>query len=232
MFKIIPVETADGSITYHNSDVDETYHSKSGAIDEALRKHVIPSKILEQDFHNIVIGDVCFGLGYNTIVAIAKLLEKNPTTNIQVFAFENDYVILNEINNISLPYEYKDVHKKIIKLINSEPIEKEENFSLHIFDDKNLTITLYVGDMLNTLPIISDDVFDVIFFDPFSPQKNPYLWSKEAFENTFRSMKQGSLLTTYSCARMVRDNMRAVGFKVIDGPSVGRRAPSTIAIKP
>ena len=36
------VKTDDGSITFHNSDVDETYHSTSGALQEALEKHVLP----------------------------------------------------------------------------------------------------------------------------------------------------------------------------------------------
>ena len=44
-------------------------------------------------------------------------------------------------------------------------------------------------------------------------------------------MIKESILATYSCARIVRDNLKEAGFEVFDGPSVGRRAPSTIAKK-
>ena len=44
-------------------------------------------------------------------------------------------------------------------------------------------------------------------------------------------MKSGARLATYSCAGKVRRALTEVGFEVIDGPIVGRRSPSTIAIK-
>jgi len=44
-------------------------------------------------------------------------------------------------------------------------------------------------------------------------------------------MRKGGILTTYSCASIIRKNLREAGFLVKDGPVVGRKAPSTIAIK-
>ena len=72
---------------------------------------------------------------------------------------------------------------------------------------------------------------DAVFFDPFSPKKVPDMWEKEFFKDIFDAMKNNSILATYSCARVVRDNLKAVGFKVEDGPKIGRRSPSTLAIK-
>lgn len=71
----------------------------------------------------------------------------------------------------------------------------------------------------------------LVFFDPFSPKKHPHLWEVPFFEEVFRSMNKNSFLTTYSCARKVRDAMKVVGFEVFDGPSVGRKSPSTVAFK-
>ncbi len=75
-----------------------------------------------------------------------------------------------------------------------------------------------------------DDKFDAVFLDPFSPPKNPEMWTEEFFREIKKRMKKGARLTTYSCARMVRDNLRNAGFRVYDGPKVGRRGPSTIAV--
>ena len=234
MAKISKVLTGDGSITFHNSDVDETYHSKSGAIDEALRKHVLPSDIVDisKDSSAVVIGDVCFGLGYNSIVAIGEIMKANPDCDIQIFAFENDYDILRKIPELSFGDDYSYAHNAVSDLISdSSIVERNEDFNIHVYSDDGLTITLYVGDVLACLPKLADDVLDVVFFDPFSPKKHPHLWSVNLLSDVFRSMKSGGRLSTYSCARIVRDNLREVGFEVIDGPSVGMRAPSTLAIK-
>ena len=50
------------------------------------------------------------------------------------------------------------------------------------------------------------------------------------FKNIKKLMKKGAYLTTYSCASEVRKNLIEAEFEVKDGPSVGRKAPSTIAI--
>ena len=41
------VTTNDGSITFLNEDVDETYHSHSGAKEEAVKKYVEPSGFID-----------------------------------------------------------------------------------------------------------------------------------------------------------------------------------------
>ena len=43
-------------------------------------------------------------------------------------------------------------------------------------------------------------------------------------------MNKNAILSTYSCAGIVRRNLKEAGFKVADGPIVGRRAPGTLAI--
>ena len=71
--------------------------------------------------------------------------------------------------------------------------------------------------------------FDAVFLDPFSPKKCPELWTERFFKDIRKLMKQNSVLTTYSCAKITRNNLVNAGFNVKDGPSIGRRAPSTIA---
>ena len=77
MSKLTKVVTGDGSITFHNAEVDEHYHTTTGALEEALEKHVIPSEVVKfaKASSEVVIADVCFGLGYNSIVALTKIWE-------------------------------------------------------------------------------------------------------------------------------------------------------------
>ncbi len=222
MKKLTLVKTADGSFTFYNSFVDEQYHSKSGALDEALKKHVLPSNILQDAKikKNVVIADVCFGLGYNSLVALTLLWDENPHCHVTLYAFENDKEILAHIKEIKLPQKYAIVKTKILHLIEHGA-----------YKDEYLSAKLFMGDVREQLQHVANASIHVVFFDPFSPKKQPELWTKEVFSLLHEKMKQGSILTTYSCARMARDNMKQVGFLVFDGPRVGRRSPGTIAKK-
>ena len=68
--------------------------------------------------------------------------------------------------------------------------------------------------------ILPDDHFDIVYFDAFSPEAQPELWTPEIFEKIFRAMKTGGILTTYSCKGIVKRAMKAAGFKLekLPGP--------------
>ena len=62
--------------------------------------------------------------------------------------------------------------------------------------------------------------FDVVFFDAFSPDAQPELWTEEVFRNVYELMKKGGVMTTYCAKGDVRRAMLAAGFKVekLQGP--------------
>ena len=231
---ITKVETKDGSITYHNSDVDEHYHSMSGALEEAEKKHVAPVEItkrLAANENHIVIADVCFGLGYNTLAALREIEGVHDAT-VELYAFENDPEILDKIKELPLPGEYELALGRVLTLVSdASKITTKPTFTVHRCDDELFTGSLYLGDMKETIAVLPLNSVDVVFFDPFSPGKQPELWSKEIFATLFAALKPGGILTTYSCATRVREAMREVGFRVEDGVILGRKSPSTLAIK-
>ncbi|MDP3728277.1 MAG: MnmC family methyltransferase [bacterium] len=199
-------KTKDNSYTFFNEKYQEAYHSLTGALEEAQKKYIEPLGVKDGQ----VILDICFGLGYNTFAAIEK------AKHLKVIALEIDEEILKELQSLEINNKYN-----IIKKIAREKYYK----------DKNYEITLLLGPAQETIKTIKE-TFDIVFLDPFSPKKNPELWTKEFFQEIFNRMKPGAKLATYSCARAVRENLKEVGFIVTDGPSVKRRGPSTIAEKP
>jgi len=202
--------TEDSSITLFNEKYQEHYHSTKGAVEESFEKFVKPCKIAELTKKGkIVILDVCFGVGYNSAAAIEVALEANPDCKIEIIGLENDQKILDEMKKLNPPFKYYDV----IKGDKSDPRVK---------------IKILVADARVSIKELNEKV-DAVFFDPFSPKVCPELWTKEFFQDVKNVMKPGAILTTYSCARIVRDNMKAVGFTVEDGPVLGRRGPATIA---
>ena len=202
------VKTDDGSYTYYNEEFDEHYHTKSGAIEEAFEKHV--NALGVEDGMRIL--DFCFGLGYNSIAALVN------HKNLEVIGIEIDEKILDKMKRVEVSIEEYEEFREIK--------DKKE-----ITDKNNNKIKLIIGDGLKEIKKLKDNYFDRVFFDPFSPKKHPEMWTEDLFKEVYRVMKDKGKLSTYSCARVVRDNMRKAGFEVIDGPIVGRRSPSTIGIK-
>jgi tRNA U34 5-methylaminomethyl-2-thiouridine-forming methyltransferase MnmC len=205
------VKTQDGSFTVFNEAANEHYHSISGALEEAFEKHVNAIGV-EGGF---CILDFCFGLGYNSIAAT-----KNHN-NLHIIGLENDIEIVKTIQTLEVPEEIKTEFDAFRNLA-----EKME-----ITDSNNNTIKLIIGDALQTISYFPGNFFDRVFFDPFSPSKQPEMWSEEIFQKVFSKMKSGGKLSTYSCAKWIRANMKSAGFTVIDGPRVGRKSPATIGVK-
>jgi len=229
------VLTKDGSVTFKNSDVDETYHSTSGAKEESLKKFVEPCLDLISKKTKIKVLDICFGLGYNSAALLDALLSnpKLKTVSVSITGIELDKNILLKILEIDSQFDsyylIKELISKNIEKINS--IMPDSNIS-HKFTIKkdNIKLTLIIGNALSEVKLLNEK-FNICFFDPFSPKKHPHLWTLEFFKDIFSLLDNNSILTTYSCARIVRDNLKSAGFTIKDGPCVGRRAPSTIAIK-
>jgi tRNA U34 5-methylaminomethyl-2-thiouridine-forming methyltransferase MnmC len=196
------VITKDGSVTFHNAEVDETYHSVSGAKEESVKKFIEPLG----DLVNPKILDVCFGLGYNSAAALDHFKACKIT------AIELDKNILDKIKELDAPFEsYAEI---------KECVSKETEH-----------VRLIIGDVLVEVDNLEDDYFDAVLFDPFSPSKSPELWNGEFFSKIASKVRKGGILTTYSCAGKVRRALKEAGFEVSDGPCVGRRAPSTVAVK-
>ena len=217
--KLSKILTADNTETFLNETVGESYHSQTGAVEEALKKYTLPCNIKAlAKTGTIKILDVCFGLGYNSALAISVALEENPQCTIEVIGLEYDPQILSKIQEVAPPISYYPEYKKL----------GPGNLQLR---NKKVSVTVILGDARETVRSLPDHHFDAIFFDPFSPKTAPEMWQVPFFKDMHRVMKTSAILATYSCARMVRDNMSAAGLFYDDGPIVGRRGPGTVATK-
>jgi tRNA U34 5-methylaminomethyl-2-thiouridine-forming methyltransferase MnmC len=216
---IIPIITDDGSPSFRNVFYDQPYHSKSGAIEEAFKKYAIPLKIWEKE--NPVIYDVCFGIGYNAAAALDLFLEKGRG-RIIIYCFENDEEILKKCLEINPDFKSYALIKEVIRVFFEE--------GKIILEKDNVKLILCVGDARKIVNKVQEKA-DFVFFDPFSPKKHPEMWVEEFFRDIYKKINKGGILSTYSYARSVRDNLKNVGFVVSAGPVVGRRSPSTIAVK-
>lgn len=209
------VKTKDNSITFYNKEAKDYYHSQSGAREEAFEKHAKALKVSSKK--SPIIFDICFGLGYNTTAALDLIKGK-----IKIYCFENDKKILKQILKINADFKSYPIIKEFVKNF----LEKNKI----IYKKDNIRLIMVFGDAKEKIKIIKNKA-DFVFFDPFSPAKVPEMWTKEFFKNIKEKMKKGAKLSTYSSAKFVKENLKKAGFEIKKGPIIGRRTPSTIAIR-
>ena len=202
--------TKDGSITLYSEKYNESFHTMSGALQESFEKFVKPCNLK----NGAKILEVGFGLGYNCLAAIYSF------KNLKIIALEKDKEVLEEIQYLEVP-DHLEKHFEIIK-------KAAKNL---YYKDDSVDIKIVLGDAVETVKTLNER-FNAVFLDAFSPPKNPELWTLEFFKDIKILMKKNAILATYSCARLVRDNLNKAGFLVRDGPVVGRRGPSTLAVNP
>jgi tRNA U34 5-methylaminomethyl-2-thiouridine-forming methyltransferase MnmC len=214
------VLTQDGSYTLYLAEYDEHMHSLSGAYEEAVLKHVRPSGILNRNKKNLRVLDVGFGLGYNILALIEELWENKFEGNLSVISLEKEQSLLPALRSITFNNSRNEAYSFVKQAYTNGSSRKGA-----------MAISVLFGDARNTVRTLSSDSFDAIFFDPFSPSRNPELWSVDFFEHMFRLMNGTAILTTYSSAPQIRMALLEAGFTIGRGPSVGGKREGTMAAK-
>ena len=97
------------------------------------------------------------------------------------------------------------------------------------WEGSGITWRTLVGDARETIDGVPGWC-DLIFFDPFSPEANPTLWTVD-FMRSVRghTNDEGGLLVTYSSATPTRVSFLLAGFFVGQGISTGTRTETTNA---
>ena len=193
----------DGSYTAYSKEYNEHYHStKDGALKESYVKHVIPAFKSLENRDEVVILDICYGLGFNTLCTVFYYQKYSPNTRLEIYSPELDGELISSLKNFTYPKEF-EIFREIILALSTH----------NIYEDENLYIEIYVGDARDYIKRFSDK-FDIVYQDAFSPSSNPILWTKESFYDIKNAMKKEGVLTTYSIALRTRIALYENGFNL------------------
>ncbi len=210
--------TGDGTSTLFLGEYDQAMHSDSGAYEESLLKHVYPSGVLEFNDETINVLDVGFGLGYNVLALMHEFKLKNKENSLNIVSLEKERSLQEFMDGIRFN-DARDETYGLIKTAYRDGELKTEKISLKVL----------FGDGREFIKKMEGVKFQAVFQDPFSPSKNPEMWSVEWFTALKRVMTERAVLTTYSSADHIRMAMIEAGFIVGAGPSVGRKREGTVA---
>tara|TARA_B110000977_G_C11010421_1_gene467446 strand:+ start:520 stop:1191 length:672 start_codon:yes stop_codon:yes gene_type:complete len=210
------LQTTDGSNTLYVPELDETYHSTNGALQESL--HVFIKEGLQYlALKSTSILEIGFGTGLNALTTFAHAAVSDLKINystIEAFPLDWDSVAKLKYHELEGLHGHAIAFKEMHTSVWEEARLISPSFSL-----KKLNLKLQ--------NIAFDNEFDVIYFDAFAPQVQPELWTEEVLALLYKALKSKGVLVTYCAKGSVKRALKSVGFQLqsIPGPP-GKREMS------
>lgn len=193
------ITTADGSSSLYLPHLDETYHSRHGAVQESL--HVFIRNGLDDAFaqgrSQMRVLEVGFGTGLNALLA----LQWTDVRKVAMHYFTVEPFILPLETLAQLHYDAND-QERFLQLHQAPWNEDVELFPT--FTLKKLEGRLGEVDLPNDV--------DVVFYDAFGPRAQSDMWSVELFALLFARLQPGGVLVTYCAKGQVRRDLQTAGF--------------------
>lgn len=212
------ISTEDGSSSLVHPIIGETYHSMHGAETEAIHvfisngfRYVLENNLRQEKLRVLEAG---FGSGLNAWLTMREAGEMGVSvdyTGIELYPVE-----LSVIKDTSYAAYtgFSELH------------QSAWNTATAI--TPQFTLTKLDTD-LSFLNI--DTTFDLVYFDMFSPDVRPELWSTEVFSLIYERMRDYGVLVTYSAKGDVKRALRAAGFEVSRLPGAPGKRHMLRAVK-
>ncbi|MBT5953789.1 tRNA (5-methylaminomethyl-2-thiouridine)(34)-methyltransferase MnmD [bacterium] len=200
--------TDDGSHTLSIPNSSECYHSTHGAIQES--NHVFIDAglkfVARKSPDTLKILEIGFGTGLNALLTIHESIgQPIHYTTIEPFP-------ISEALSAQLNYEKQlNVENGLFSKLHTSQWEKDcaitSSFTLHKTKIKLEETTF-------------SHSFDLVYFDAFSPDTEPSLWTPEVFKLLNTKLHPESIIVTYCSKGIVKQALKDAGFKVkrLPGP--------------
>jgi tRNA U34 5-methylaminomethyl-2-thiouridine-forming methyltransferase MnmC len=213
--------TGDGSSSLYHEGLNETYHSKHGALSES--QHVFIKNGLEEVLKlqdEVLLLEIGFGTGLNAFLS-AEIALKNPQkmiyyTSLEPFPIPSSFL---EKGSESL-LNYSEKYEENLKEIFFQLHDCEWNTEVSILNNfQLLKLKVKLEESL-----LFSNYYDLIYFDAFAPNKQPEMWSIYQFEKLHHALKFGGFLVTYCAQGEFKRTLKRAGFEVntLQGP-IGKR---------
>ncbi len=258
--QIIP--TRDGSNTLFLAKMNETYHSRHGALREAMHVYlkmglwrwVMRRQVMQREEGSV--GETLEGsevrvleLGFGTGMNAWLSRELSGLAGLSVWytSLEQFPVPLGVLEKVELGFDRDwDLWEKWMGLKGDRPTAEMRRASWWdlarlpygggcVRFDAGFEIAKIQGDAIqffHDFAQTGEKGYDVVFWDAFAPKKQPELWTEELFVAVKEAMQPGGLLVTYTANGEVRRRMQRAGFEVERPVGPPGKREMLCAIKP
>lgn len=202
------ITTSDGSHTIRNRELNETYHSIHGAVQESM--HVFIRNGLSYFQHRtdsgvISILEVGFGTGLNALLALEYAHERKVRlryTTLEPFPLEKE--VWSSLNyGVNGRQHFTSIH--------------EVTWGCDVAVTPMFTIVKQRTSLERA--VLRENV-DVIFFDAFAPSVQPELWAYDSLRKVTEKLNPGGVFVTYSARGQLKRDLKAMGLHIetLPGP--------------
>ncbi len=218
------ISRVEGFHSIRQKSSGEVMHSVSRPLEEAMQVYVIPAdidgEIEKSGPAPVVVWDAGLGAAANAMALIFHLEKRagrEQRRPVHILSFERDMDPLRLSLRHSALFPHLHHPAPFSLLEKGKWISRDHFIEWHLRE----------GDFLarsGEAPSPSR-----IFYDLFSLNTEPELWTEETFANIFRKCEHPARLHTYSASTRVRCSLLAAGFYVAKGPATGPKEETTIA---
>jgi tRNA U34 5-methylaminomethyl-2-thiouridine-forming methyltransferase MnmC len=202
--------TKDGSHSLLNTELNETYHSVHGALQESVHvfiKSGLDFYLEQHQPENVSILEIGFGTGLNALLTVQRALEiktKIQYTSLEAYPIqEATWQQLNYGEALAMQDYFHKLHEA-----------PWETASLIVpnFELLKRKVTLQQVELQPS--------FDLIFFDAFAPNKQPEMWQPEMLAKVVESLRPSGVFVTYCAKGQVKRDLRSLDLLVetLPGP--------------
>lgn len=221
--KIEVKQTEDGSSTLYVPELDETYHSTHGAIQES--RHVFIEaglrQLLEADSPKspIRVFEVGFGTGLNALLSLIEVNGGNISVEYQsIELYPLQDIVVRQLNYPNVLEDHNDYFLQLHESPWEIKVDITSQFKL-------------LKTKQSFIEFDTPDKFDLLFFDAFGPSKQSDLWTKDILNKCHQMLCPGGILVTYSAKGQLKRDLKDIGFSVETLPGPPGKAQMTRAIK-
>jgi tRNA U34 5-methylaminomethyl-2-thiouridine-forming methyltransferase MnmC len=203
------ITTADGSHSLYNSTIDETYHSRHGALQES--KYVFIEQGLKQvdkdDLHLLEVG---FGTGLNAL--LTAIYAREHKVKITYHSLETLPLNMELMQSIAVENTIGEGNQDLFLSLHEAAWDEE--VAIHdFFILKKIKSSLQDFDA-------QTNKYDLIYYDAFGPRAQPEMWEAPLFNKIASFTNENGVFVTYCAKGQVRRDLVAAGFDMtrLPGP--------------
>ncbi len=221
------IKTGDGSNSLLNTELNETYHSIHGALQESNHvfiKNGLQFFVEKNKTSPVSIFEVGFGTGLNALLALKFSLENRIKINyVSIEVFPIDWEMISQLN-----------YGELISFGNGKSLFTEihqSEWGKEIEINKSFSLTK-IKQTIQSIELMAES-FDVIFFDAFAPSKQPEMWEIPIFTKITKAMKPEAVFVTYCAKGQLKQDLKSLGMIVesLPGPPGKREMVRALKLK-
>ena len=195
------ITTEDGSVTIYLPEMQETYHSKFGAIQEAYHVFIKNGLDLFKD-RPISVLEIGFGTGLNAFITFLEAAGREQRihyTTVEAYPVSAEEAAqLNYVNQLNAP-QFAEVFAQMHHSAWGVDVKLSDGFTLNKRQQRFEEVT-------------DINKYDLIYFDAFGYPSQPDLWSEAIFNAMYAALKTNGILVTYACRTVIKKAMQQAGF--------------------